>query len=95
MRRVIRIRRKPRKRCLHSYRRIAHKQYDCWRCPQHIEPGEEYWGEVWVNPDVKPRLRVWRSHVWCPVERFEETSERFNREMEAEDAREAAAERAA
>ena len=67
----------PRWRCLRSYCRIADKSYDCCNCPQWIEPGMPYHGEVWV---CGKNLLVKRCHDGCPEDPDEEL-----RKREAED----------
>jgi hypothetical protein len=84
--RLLRLRRRPDKRLLREYQRFANKQYTCWRCPDPIDHGDEYIGEVWVNtfPDAKIRFWVWRQHVTCPGKTFDEDAEEVHEQEERE-----------
>lgn len=83
---IIRLRKKPNRRLLRKYQRFATKQYVCWKCPDPINPGDEYIGEVWVNtfPDAKIRFWVWREHATCPGRTFEEDAEEVHEQEERE-----------
>jgi len=57
---------------------MAHEDHMCDNCHYPIFPGDEYKGEVWV---MKGRIVVFKYHVECPVDPWEE-EERILREME-------------
>ena len=70
-----------RARCIRSYRRIAYIHHGvCEVCQQHIHPGEEYEGSVWVNG---ARLWVKKEHAFCVPWDWDHYHEEFeDEEME-------------
>lgn len=85
---------KPRWRHLRTYKRIAHERHDCWTCPNPIEPGDQYTGEVWVwesrDYGKRNKFEVRKYHLECPedpeeVRRREELEEEFISECEEHD----------
>lgn len=82
---------KPRWRRLRTYERIAHEQHDCSACPNPIEPGDQYQGEVWLwetrDYGTCNKLEVRKYHLECPEDpeeerRRNELEEEFERDCE-------------